>query len=81
MGLEYRIHGRRVSESEWQKHLDDSARDIAVEALKKKVGNIRCPTHGQTAKLVVGAQHGDRLEMKIQACCDDLLKRAQRAVA
>lgn len=81
MSIEYRIDGRRVSQTEWQRHLADSARDIAVDALKHKIQHIRCSVHGRAAKLIVGAQRGDRLEMKIEACCDDLLKRAERALA
>jgi hypothetical protein len=81
MSIEYRIDGRRVSSTEWQKHLVTASRDIAIGALKDKVQRIRCPVHGQAPKLIVGTRRGDHLDMNLQACCDDLLNQAKKALA
>jgi hypothetical protein len=82
MPIRYSIDGRTVSEAEWNRHVfHDAPRKIAVEALQEKVSRLRCSTHGQAPKLAVGRETPNGFEMKLEACCDDLLKRAQQELS
>lgn len=80
MSVEYRIGNRKVSKAQWDKHLEESVKDAAIDGLRQQISQLRCPVHGKAAKLVVGRQTGSKMEMKIEACCDQLLQRAQQAL-
>ncbi len=75
--IEYKINGRKVSESEWTRHIANEAKSVAVEELKGRVAKLRCPVHGRSPKVVTTTKVGDRVKFQIEACCDDMLKRAQ----
>ena len=81
MPLEYRINGRKVSHAQWQQHLfHDASRQLTAEALQKRVAGIRCPTHGEAPTVAFERDTAKGFEMKIGACCDGLLTRAQEVL-
>jgi hypothetical protein len=76
--LKYSIDGRQVSEAEWNRHVfHDAPRRIALDALQKRVSHLRCAVHGRPPKLAAGRDTVAGFEIKVEACCDDLLRRAQ----
>ena len=78
--LEYKIDGRKVSLDEWTRHLADEAQKLAADELKTRISRLRCATHGKSPTLTVGRKVGSKIEMKVEACCDEMLERAQQLV-
>ena len=47
VSMHYEIDGRKVTREQWERHLfHDAPRQMALEAVQKKLSRLRCPTHG-----------------------------------
>jgi hypothetical protein len=78
--MEYKIGNRKVSQAEWVRRLREAPFEALKADIQKKVRSVRCPKHGQTARVsFVKTSRG--FDMKISGCCDALIERVQRALA
>jgi hypothetical protein len=54
------------------------AMKAAQDAVTKRLKNIRCPVHGQVAK-VVPKTNGGKMSWDISACCKELVAKVKAA--
>jgi hypothetical protein len=49
----------------------------AAEGVIKKVRAIRCPEHGQHAKIVAKGRSGGKLNFEVSGCCAKLIQEVE----
>ncbi len=49
----------------------------AAEAVVKKVDKVRCPVHGQYARVVASGSKPSNLEFKVDGCCQQLINEVK----
>jgi len=77
--MEYRIGNRKVSRSEWERHLREAPLEAVKDDVRKKIARVRCPIHGQRPR-VEFRKTVRGFDTSITGCCDDVVKHAQRAL-
>jgi len=55
------------------KDLEKAVMQAAAEGITKKVRSIRCPEHGQYAKIVATGRSSKDLDFKVSGCCQKLI--------
>jgi hypothetical protein len=81
--MRYEIDGRKVSEDEWLKHLEDEAvRSVreAVADAAKRAAAIPCPEHGEYASISIQPS-AEGATVHVQACCKAEETRAQERLS
>ena len=53
----------------------DVVNKAAKDAIKKKVSSIRCPIHGQSAKVTFKRKLGSNMDFEVSGCCQQLIDR------
>jgi hypothetical protein len=53
--------------------------EAVKDEIRQKISRVRCPTHGQTAR-VQFVKSSQGFDAKLSGCCDELMQRAQRAL-
>ncbi len=61
------------------KALEQKAKQVALDAVKKRVEGIRCPTHGTAAK-VVARTSGSKFTWDVSGCCDELVAKVKASL-
>lgn len=54
--------------------LEKAVLKAAAESVTKTVRSMRCPTHGQGAKIIAKGRNVDNLNFQISGCCDELIE-------
>jgi hypothetical protein len=54
--------------------------EAAKNEMKSKIERIRCPKHGQSARVTV-AKTSQGLDLKLSGCCDELIQTVEKALA
>jgi hypothetical protein len=57
-------------ESEWRDELSRAALQAALEGVRRQLGEIRCPVHGESPTIVVRGQSESTMRLDVQGCCD-----------
>lgn len=78
--LTYTLGGRKVSRDQFFKGLDGEIRKTASDNVSRQVQRMRCPKHGQNARVTELRQTRDGFSFEISGCCDDLVERAKNAI-
>lgn len=78
--MEYRIGNRKVSKAEWERHLREAPIEAVKADIQRKVKGIRCPRHGQTAR-VSFVRTSQGFDTNLSGCCDELIQRVRKALA
>lgn len=52
--------------------LEKAVLKAAAESVTKTVRSMRCPTHGEGAKIIVKGRTVEGLDFEISGCCDEL---------
>ncbi len=79
MSLEFRVGGRKVSQREFGRALHDTALKKVDDAVQRRLRTIRCPKHGQQARVRSARSHND-LKWNIEGCCEELVRAARKAL-
>jgi hypothetical protein len=79
--VEFTLDGRRVSEAQFGRGMEQKILGIAEDHVRAAVEGTRCTTHGRYARVVAMRKRSGKLEFDVEGCCDDLISRAQRATA
>ena len=77
--VEFKVGGRKVPQRDFGRALHDTALKQVDDAVQRRLRTIRCPRHGQQARVRSARSHND-LEWKIEGCCDELVRAARRAL-
>ena len=48
--------------------------------IERRVGDLRCPRHGQFPRIVAAGPSPDQLTFSVEGCCDRLQERVARAL-
>jgi hypothetical protein len=83
MGIEFEFrdeHGRRVSEREWLRGIEQETRKAGEDAIKSAIRGARCPVHGGGPRNIREVRRGSEVEFQWDACCERLQQEAERCL-
>lgn len=72
MSLEFRRGGRRVSQDDFVKGLEQDVLDLASNEIEARVRRTRCPIHGSTPTSVRRTGTPRSPSWQVEGCCDAL---------
>ncbi len=78
--LSYTLGGRKVSRDQFFEGLEGEIRKTASENVTSRVESVRCPKHGQKARVTEVHQTRDGFSFHVTGCCDELVEHAKRAI-
>lgn len=78
--LTYTLGGRKVSRDQFFKGLEGEIRKTASDNVTRQVQRVRCPKHGQTARVTGLRETHDGFGFEISGCCDELVERAKGVI-
>jgi hypothetical protein len=58
------------SESAWRDELSRAALQAALEGVRRQLGDVRCPVHGEPPTIVVRGKSESTMRLHIQGCCE-----------
>jgi len=71
--ITFEIDGRKVNPNRLGDALEKAILQSVQESIRKKVGAIRCPKHGQTPKVICKGRSVNNLSFEVTGCCQDLI--------
>ena len=72
--IKFEINGRKVDPRNIGDALEGAMLSAISEGLKKKVGSVCCPVHGQSPKLTGKGRSLDKLNFEVSGCCDKVIE-------
>ena len=76
--LSFMINGRKVRPNQVGDALESAILRKVEDSIKKAVGAVRCPEHGQGAKIVGKGRNLSKLSFEVSGCCDALVKEVEK---
>lgn len=73
-------HGRKVSERDWMRGIEDAVFEEAESALDERISRVRCPEHGSHPTKIHKFREGDAIRFQWEACCDALNDAVERSL-
>jgi len=73
------MNGRSIRPDQIAKEMEKAIVQKANDSIKKKVESVRCPEHGQYARVTVGGgQSLKGLKLSVSGCCEALVEEVKR---
>jgi len=69
----FEINGRKVNPNRLGDALEKAILQGIQESVRKKLGAIRCPEHGQGPKVICKGRSVDKLSFEVTGCCQNLI--------
>lgn len=69
----FEINGKRVNPNDLGNVLERAVLESAKKAIIERVGSVRCPQHGQAAKIIYKGHSLDKLSFEVEGCCEALI--------
>ncbi len=60
------------------KDLEKAIMQAAAEEITKRVRNVRCPEHGEYARIVASGRSSKDMKFDVSGCCESLIKEVER---
>jgi len=76
--LSFMVNGRKVSADQVGDTLERVILKKVRDSIKQAVGAVRCPEHGQGAKIVAKGRDLSKLSFEVSGCCEGLIKEVER---
>jgi hypothetical protein len=76
--ISFMVDGRKVSPDKVGDALERVILKKIQGAIKEAVGAVRCPEHGQGAKVVAKGRDLSKLSFEVSGCCEALIKEVER---
>jgi hypothetical protein len=76
--LSFMVDGRKVRPDQVGDALERVILKKVQGAVKEAVGAVRCPEHGQGAKIVAKGRDLSELSFEVSGCCEGLIKEVER---
>ena len=73
VSVSHHFRGRQVSKKQFTKLLSEEALRLTRKELEQAVRRVRCPVHGQAARLRFTGRRCGRLEWVVDGCCQSLI--------
>ncbi len=78
MRIFYNIAGRDMQPADFDNEsVTDEQRQVIgriTETLTTRIGDLKCPAHGEEAMAVVSGLSYDKLGLEIKGCCDEFVQ-------
>ena len=58
--------------------LEKAVMQAAAEEITKRVRNVRCPEHGEYARIVARGRSTKDIKFDVSGCCEKLIEEVQR---
>jgi hypothetical protein len=71
--ISFEFNGKKVNPNDLGNALEKAVLGSVEKQIMNKVGLVRCPHHGQTAKIVCKGQSFDSLSFEVYGCCQVLI--------
>ena len=82
MRIFYNIAGRDMQPADFDSEsVDEEHRQVIKRisaTLADKVGDLKCPTHGEEATAFVSGLSYDKLGLEMKGCCDEFVRTVSR---
>ena len=78
--FEFKVNGRSVRPQDIERELTNAMLNKAQHAIEQKLSAIRCPLHGQRARVSFQGRSADEMEYKVNGCCDALVQEVRRTL-
>jgi hypothetical protein len=66
--------------AKFEKQLQEGVINAAKEGIQRRAASVRCPTHGETAKLEFINSSGSQLTYNIHGCCEPAIEAVKAAL-
>jgi hypothetical protein len=76
--LSFEINGKKVNPDNTGDAITDAALQVFRDSITKTVGSIRCPEHGESAKIIGKGRDVDSLSFCVSGCCEELNERVKK---
>jgi hypothetical protein len=73
LDLSFEINGRKVTPNSVSDALEAAILQSVSASIKDRVGNITCPDHGRTPKIVGKGRSLNTLSFDVSGCCQKLI--------
>lgn len=74
ISIRFEINGREVSANQLGSVLEKAILEGVQEMVTKKVGDARCPEHGQAPSIVCKGRTLEELHFEVHGCCKRLVE-------
>jgi hypothetical protein len=74
----FEIGGRKVSPNRVADELEKALLSEVAANVKKALGSVTCPEHGQRPKVVVKGRDIKNLSWEVKGCCQKLIDSAMK---
>lgn len=74
-------HGRKVSQQQWLRGLEDAVVDEAQKAVEERIRRVRCPDHHEAVRQLRGRRQRGGLRYTWEACCEKLNDAIEHVLA
>jgi hypothetical protein len=72
VSVKFKVNGREVAAGQFGSALEAALFKSVGENIQKKLGQVRCETHGQAPKITVSGTSLKDLKFGISGCCQGL---------
>jgi len=79
--IEFKINGRTVHPNQIDNELEKAILQQVRDNIKKRVGSVRCKTHGQAAKIIATGRSIDKLKFEVSGCCEELVEQVKQRLS
>jgi hypothetical protein len=76
--IKFQIGGRSVNPRNMKGALEKAVLESVQNSIKKSVGSVRCPDHGESPKIVVKGRNLDNLSFEVSGCCEALIEQVKK---
>ena len=74
----FEIGGRKVSPNRLGDEVEKAILSEVAANVKKGLGSVTCPEHGQRPKVIVKGRNIKKLSWEVTGCCQKLIDTAMR---
>lgn len=73
--ISFEINGKKMDPNNFGDALEQAVLESAKQKIMKQVGSVRCPKHGQQAKIVFTGLTSQNMTFDISGCCQELVEQ------
>jgi hypothetical protein len=81
LDIKFKIDGRVVNPNRIGDILEKTIYDKLSSSIKKRLGSIVCPTHGEHPTVTIVGRSINKIEYQITGCCQNLIDQVRGLLA
>ena len=75
--VSFEVNGREVNPRDFGHALERAALEEITKDINRRVGSVRCRTHGQSPRIVAKGRSVDKLTFDVHGCCDEVVEQVK----